>query len=168
MNDETETETQAGQETVQGEFSIQKIYLKDLSFENPASPAVFRSEWKPEINLEINNEASRIEGDLFEVILTLTLTAKLEDKTAYLVETKTAGIFGVKGFANEQMGPMLGSFCPNILFPYARETVSDVVTRGGFPQLLLTPVNFDALYAQHMQKAQAEQGTEQGAEDAVH
>ncbi len=164
MTNETDTEAKAEQETAQGEFAIQKIYLKDLSFENPASPAVFRSEWKPDIKLEINNEAHRIEDDLFEVVLTLTLTAKIEDKTAYLVETKTAGIFGLKGFPNEQMGPMLGSFCPNILFPYARETISDVVTRGGFPQLLVTPVNFDALYAQHMQKAQAEQG----ADEAVH
>ncbi len=165
MSDETDTNAQTGQEAVQGEFSIQKIYLKDMSFESPDSPAVFRTEWKPDIKLEINNEASRIEGNLFEVVLTLTLTAKLEDQTAYLVETKTAGIFGLKGFANEQMGPMLGSFCPNILFPYARETISDVVTRGGFPQLLLTPVNFDALYAQHMQKAQE---AEQGSEEAVH
>jgi preprotein translocase subunit SecB len=101
-----------------------------------------------------------LENSLYEVLLTVTITVKSSDTTAYLVEVKQAGIFSLAGFTEQEMGPMLGSYCPNILFPYARETVSDIVARGGFPQMLLAPVNFDALYAQHLQQAQQVSGSE--------
>lgn len=136
-------------------FDFQRIYTKDISFETPNSPEVFTLDWKPESSLALNSEVNNLSGDTFEVTLSVTVTTKLEDKVAYLVEVKQAGIFTLKGFPTEEMGHMLGAYCPNILFPYAREVVSDLVNKGGFPQLLLTPVNFDHLFAQHMQQRQA-------------
>ncbi|MFA7387589.1 MAG: protein-export chaperone SecB [Thiohalobacteraceae bacterium] len=140
----------------QKNFGIQKIYVKDMSFETPNSPAVFTQEWKPEINLELNSQANKIANDVHEVVLSLTVTAKLGETTAYLVEVQQAGIFAMKGFADSELPPMLGAFCPGTLYPYARETVSDLVARGGFPQLVLAPINFDALFAQQAQKVQAQ------------
>ena len=145
------------------EFALQRIYVKDVSFETPSSPAIFTEEWKPESNLNLNSGVSRLADDTYEVVLTVTVTTKVGDKTAFLVEVQQAGIFHVKGFPEKEMGAMMGAYCPNILFPYAREVVSDLVSKGSFPQLLLTPVNFDALYAQHMQEQQARQGAEEGA-----
>jgi len=135
----------------QGQFVIHKVYVKDLSFEAPNSPSVFRSDWRPDVDLNLDNQATGYEDHTYEVVLTLTVTVRLGERTAYLVEVQQSGLFHLSGFSDEDMGPMLGSFCPNILFPYAREAVSDLVTRGGFPQLLLAPVNFDALYAKHLQ-----------------
>jgi preprotein translocase subunit SecB len=136
-------------------FDFQRIYTKDISFETPNSPEAFTLEWKPESNLALNSEVNNLGDDNFEVTLTVTITTKLGEKVAYLVEVKQSGIFTLKGFPNEEMGHMLGAYCPNILFPYAREVVSDLVSKGGFPQLLLTPVNFDHLFAQHVQQQQA-------------
>ena len=132
-------------------FSIEKIYLKDVSFESPAAPAVFTDEWNPEINMDLNSHGQPIDKNIYEVELSLTVTAKNKDKTAFLVEIKQCGIFSIANMDEENLNGMLGSFCPNILFPYAREAISDLVTKGGFPQLLLAPVNFDAIYAQHIQ-----------------
>lgn len=132
------------------EFAIQKIYCKDLSFETPNSPEVFRQQWQPDVNLQVSNAATVLADNVHEIVLSLTITAKLNDKTAYLAEVQQAGIFTIKGYNQQEMGAMVGAFCPNVLFPYARETVSDLVTRGGFPQLLLAPVNFDLLYQQHI------------------
>ena len=136
----------------QREFSIQKIYAKDVSFETPNSPEIFREQWQPEINLQLSNEARKLDEAIHEIVLSITLTAKLGDKTAYLVEVQTAGIFFMKGYDNQELGAMVGAFCPNILFPYARETISELVSKGGFPQLLLAPVNFEAIYAQSQQE----------------
>ncbi len=139
----------------QGQFTIQKIYVKDVSFETPNSPAIFgETKWEPEVNVQLNSRASEMENDMQEVVLSVTVTAKVGDKVAYLVEVQQAGIFVAKDFDEGQLKHLLGSFCPNILFPYVRETISDLVTRGGFPQMLLAPVNFEALYAQHMAKQQ--------------
>ena len=134
------------------EFGIQKIYIKDVSFETPNSPEIFREQWQPDINLQLNNNTKSVEENIHEVILTLTVTAKIGEKTAFLIEVQQAGIFNIKGYSEQEMGAMAGAYCPNILFPYARETISDMVTRGGFPQLLLAPINFDALYQQHLQQ----------------
>jgi preprotein translocase subunit SecB len=112
------------------------------------------------VNLDLNTNAESIEENSYEVVLTITATVKNSDKTAYLIEVQQAGIFHIAGFEKKDLGSMLGSFCPNILFPYAREVVSDVVTRGGFPQMLLAPINFDALYEQHLQQ-QKQQADEQ-------
>jgi preprotein translocase subunit SecB len=133
------------------EFSIQKVYIKDISFETPNSPAVFTQKWEPNVNLELSTAGRALAEGVHEVVLSLTVTAKLGDKTAYLVEAQQAGVFTIRGFTEQELAPMLGSFCPNILFPFAREAISDLVAKGGFPQLLLAPVNFDALFAQHMQ-----------------
>lgn len=140
----------------QPDFQIQRVFIKDLSFESPLSPAVFQQEWKPEINLQIQTDTQALEADLHEVVLKLTITAVTEEKkTAFLLEVKQAGIFLVKGFPAEQVGGMLGSVCPSILFPYARELVTDLVTRGTFPQLYLAPINFEALYMQHLSQQTA-------------
>jgi len=136
------------------QFSIQKIYTKDISFESPAAPNVFTEKWEPAVDFNLGTNATPLQDSMFEVALTVTVTVKTGDTTAYLVEAAQAGIFSLAGFSDEEMGPMLGSFCPNILFPYVREVISDLVAKGGFPQLLLAPVNFDALYAQHIQQAQ--------------
>ena len=145
--------------TQERQFSIQRIYTKDISFETPNTPEIFMQEWKPQVNVNLNNAVKDLgEGNL-EVALTVTVTAKIEDKTAFLVEVTQAGIFLARGIPEEEMGPLLGVYCPNVLFPYVRETVSDLITRGSFPQFLLAPVNFEALYAQQMQQQQ--QSTEQ-------
>jgi preprotein translocase subunit SecB len=136
------------------QFSIQKIYTKDISFETPAAPKIFTEKWEPAVEFNLGTNVESLDNNLYEVSLTVTVTVKTGDNTAYLVEACQAGIFSLNGFSEQEMGPMLGSFCPNILFPYAREVVSDLVAKGGFPQLLLAPVNFDALYAQHQQQAQ--------------
>lgn len=128
------------------EFSILRIYLKDVSFETPNSPGVFTQEFKPEIGLRLNTAIKRIEEDLHEVVLNITVTAKQGEKTGFLVEVQQAGVFSLKGFDEAQKGTMLGAYCPSTLFPYAREAISDLVTKGGFPPLLLAPINFRAMY----------------------
>ncbi|NQZ53717.1 MAG: protein-export chaperone SecB [Piscirickettsiaceae bacterium] len=140
-------------EQQQARFVIQKIYTKDISFETPNSPEIFRDEWKPELDLQLSNEYRRIDDDNHEIILVVTVTAKVADKVAFLVEVKQAGIFSLTGYSDQEMGPLIGSYCPNTLFPFAREVVSDIVLKGGFPQLVLAPVNFDALYMNQIEKA---------------
>ncbi len=142
----------AAQEAGEREFAIQRIYVKDLSFETPESPAIFKEQWKPDMNLEMHTNSNELEEGVHEVVLSATVTVKSEEKVAFLIEVKYAGIFTLKSFEEEQMGALLGSVCPSIIFPYLREVVSDVVTRGSFPQLILAPVNFDALYAQHLEQ----------------
>ena len=137
-------------------FTIQRIYVKDSSFEAPNSPNVFKEEWKPEVNVDLQTKTDKLDDDVFDVVLHLTVTVKRENTTSFLCEVKQAGIFTVKGFPEDQLNHALGSMCPNILYPYAREAISDMVTRGGFPQLLLAPVNFDALYLQHLEKQKKE------------
>ncbi len=136
------------------QFAIQKIYTKDVSFETPNSPQIFTQKWEPSVDFNLGTNVQGLENGIFEVSLTVTATVKCEDTVAYLAEVCQAGIFALAGFNDQELGPMMGSFCPNILFPYAREAISDLVTKGGFPQLLLAPVNFDALYAQHIQQLQ--------------
>lgn len=140
-------------EQQQARFVIQKIYTKDISLETPNSPEIFRDEWKPELDLQLSNEYRRIDDDNHEIILVVTVTAKVADKVAFLVEVKQAGIFSLTGYSDQEMGPLIGSYCPNTLFPFAREVVSDIVLKGGFPQLVLAPVNFDALYMNQIEKA---------------
>jgi preprotein translocase subunit SecB len=138
-------------------FTIQRIYTKDVSFEAPNTPDIFKAEWKPDVNVDLQTKTNPLEDGIYEVILHLTVTVKMQDKNAFLIEVHQAGIFTLKGFPEQQLGHAIGSMCPNILYPYARETISDIVTRGGFPQLLLAPVNFDALYLQHLEQ-QKKQG----------
>lgn len=139
-------------------FTIQRIYVKDVSFETPHAPEIFREEWKPEVNVDLQTKTNRLEESIYEVVLHLTVTVKMGERVAFLVEVHEAGIFTLKGFAQDQLAHALGSMCPNILYPYARETISDIVIRGGFPQLLLAPVNFDALYLQHLEQQKGKEG----------
>jgi preprotein translocase subunit SecB len=139
------------------QFALQKIYIKDVSFETPNSPSIFTQKWEPKVELNLGSNAQTLQEGLFEISLTVTVTVKLEETTAYLAEVTQAGIFTIGGFDQQELGPLVGSYCPNILFPYAREAISDLVVKGGFPPMLLAPVNFDALYAQHMQQLQQQQ-----------
>ena len=148
-----EENSAALEEAAQQQFMIQKIYTKDISFETPSSPEVFREEWKPELELQLTNEYKQLDDNNHDVTLVATVTAKLGDKTAFLIEVKQAGIFSLIGYSNEEMGPLIGNHCPNILFPYLREVISDIVIKGGFPQLVLAPVNFDALYMNQLEQA---------------
>ena len=144
-------------------ISINKVYLKDFSFESPQAPSVFRSgEWKPQTNLNLRSSHDDIEENLHEVVLTLTVDAKEGDATLFLVEIQQAGIFEIAGYEQEELGAIVGSFCPNILFPYAREAIASVIQKGGFPEFVLQPINFDALYMQSRQQAaqQEAEGTE--------
>ena len=135
-----------------GQFAIQKVYVKDVSFEVPHSPEIFRDEWNPSVNMQISNQAKALENNLYDVVMAVTVTVTFGEKTVYLAEIHQAGIFHISGYPEEIIGHMLGTVCPNILFPFAREMVSDLVTRGGFPQLLLAPVNFESLYAQQLKQ----------------
>ena len=146
------------EETQEKQFVIQKVYIKDVSFETPNSPVIFTQQWEPKVEFNLASNAQGLENGLFEVGLTVTVTVKLEEKTAYLAELTQAGVFTITGFQEEELGAMIGSYCPTILFPFAREAVSDLVIKGGFPPLLLAPVNFDALYMQHLQQ-QTSQGS---------
>lgn len=140
------------------QLAIQKIYVKDLSFEAPNTPEIFMEQKPPQVDLQMHNEANSLDENIHEIVLTITVTVKLEEKVVYLIEVKQAGIFQLEGFNEDQLGQIASIACPNILFPYARETISDVVIRGGFPPLLLNPVNFEAIYQQEMARKQQESG----------
>ena len=144
----------------QPQFALQRIYTKDVSFEAPNAPAAFTKEWKPEIKLDLNSGARKLDEQHFEVTIKVTITATNAEETAFLVELEQAGLFTIANIPEEQLQPMLGAMCPNILFPYLRESVDALVVKGGFPALMLAPINFDALYQQRLmqeQQAQAEQ-----------
>ncbi len=150
-------EAQQANNAQEVQFNIQRIYSKDISFETPNSPAVFQKEWKPEIKLDIDTKTNTLGPNMYEVILSLTVTATNAEQTAFLCEVQQAGIFTVGEMPDNNKAHMLGSYCPNLLFPYAREAVSSLVNRGTFPILNLAPVNFDAIFAQYMQKRQEQQ-----------
>jgi preprotein translocase subunit SecB len=135
-------------------FGIEKIYVKDLSLEIPNAPRIFLERETPEVNIQLHSKGERIDGGMYEVLLTITVTAKVKDKTMFLVEVGQAGIFQIRNVPEAEMDPVLGIACPNILFPYLRETVSDIVTRAGFHAVILSPVNFEALYHQGKQQAE--------------
>ena len=144
------------QQPVAPQFALQRLYLKDASFESPRSPAVFQSQWQPKINFDIKTKSDKVQEGVYEVVLVLTVEAQLEEQPAFVVEVQQAGIFTAADFGDEQREQLLATVCPNILFPYAREAVDNLVVKGSFPALMLSPINFDALYAQQKQ-AQAEQ-----------
>lgn len=146
---------QAAEQPKGPQFSIQRVYVKDASLETPNSPQIFTKKWQPEINLEMNTRTTPLSPEHFEVVLTLTVTVKNEEETAFLVEVQQGGIFQVAGMNEQEIGHTLGAFCPNLLFPYARETIDTMVTKASFPALMLSPVNFDALYAQQLQQKAA-------------
>lgn len=163
----------AAPQTPQGDgagpqFALQRIYVKDISFESPRSPDVFRVQWSPRIKLDLNTRSQLLEEAMYEVVLTLTVEALSEDEqVVYIVELQQAGIFRIAGMDNDQLQHTLSSYCPNLLFPYARETIDALVTRGSFPPLMLAPVNFDALYAEAL-KRRAEGGEAAGGDSVTH
>jgi len=147
----------AEQENQQRVILLQKIYVKDLSFESPNSPNVFTGgQWSPKTDLNLRSSHNGVQDDIHEVILTVTVNAKHEDKTLFLVEVQQAGLFQITGYSKDEFDAIVGTFCPNTLFPYAREAVAGIVAKGGFPEFLLQPINFDALYAESKKQAQAQ------------
>ena len=148
--------TMSEQQEQQVEFNIQRIYVKDISFECPNSPDIFKKEWQPEVKMDIDTKSKKLEEGVYEVTLSLTATAKIGEDVAFLCEVQQAGIFSVSLLEGPQLAHCLNAFCPNILFPYAREAVSSLVTRGTFPQLNLSPVNFDALFQQAVASKQTD------------
>lgn len=150
MSKKHEEITDSSSTELQHEFSIQRIYTKDLSYEAPSTPDIFNAEWVPQVDFNLHTDSKKLADNIYEVVLQITVSVKLKDKTAFLVEIKQAGIFSLKGFSEEQIDPMLGSFCPNILFPYARELISETICRGSFPPLYLAPINFDAFYQEKL------------------
>jgi preprotein translocase subunit SecB len=142
-------------EEQQPSFQIEKIYVKDVSLEIPGAPQVFLEAQGPQLEIQVRNESAQFADGLFEVAVTVTVTAKAGDRTLFLAEVAQAGIFSVRGVPQADIEPLLAVACPTILYPYARETVSDLITRGGFPPVLLAPVSFESLYAQRKQQAAA-------------
>lgn len=160
-NDGTAAQENAPQQQA---FALQRIYLKDVSFEAPMGAMAFTQEWNPQINLDMNMSNARVGDGLFEVVLSLTVNATIgeENKTAFLVEVAQAGIFLAKGMSPQQLHHMLGAVCPTILFPYAREAIDNLVAKGSFPPLMLAPMNFEALYANAIAQA-----SQQAADQSV-
>lgn len=139
----------------QARFNIEKLYVKDLSLEIPNAPQVFMQADTPQLDVQVHNEAQQFAENLYEVVVTVTVTAKAGEKTLFLAEAVQAGIFTVSGVPAEELEPLLGIGCPTILYPYVREAISNLITRGGFPPVLLAPVSFEALYMQRQQQAEA-------------
>ena len=159
MTEQTNIEQQAPET----QFMIQRIYVKGLSFETTNTPAVFQQRWEPELSLDLNTQHTLLDAGVYEVVLTVTATVKNQAATAFLIEIQQAGIFTIQGAETQQLDHLLGSFCPTVLFPYAREAITAEAIRGSFPQLVLAPINFDALYMQQVeekQKAEAEKLSE--------
>jgi preprotein translocase subunit SecB len=146
-------------QTAEKRLSVVKIYVKDFSFESPQSPGIFNAkEWAPSTNLNLRSSHSPVSDTLHEVVLTITVEAKEKegDKTIFLIELQQAGAFDISGYEKDEMGVLIGSFCPGVLYPYAREAIAGIVQKGGFPEFVLQPINFDALYQQSLQQQQAD------------
>ena len=151
-----------GQALPQAQLNLQRIYVKDVSFEAPGAPHVFQEQGQPNVELNLSQRTNVLGSDVYEVVLSVTATCKIGDKTAYLAEVEQAGIFGISGFDDANRDAVLGTYCPNVLFPYVRQVISDLVQNGGFPPFFLQPINFDALYAEQ-QRRRAEGGAAQAA-----
>ena len=152
--DKANNENAAAEQDAQPGFGIEKLYVKDASIEVPNAPQIFTERTAPQVNVELGNSAQKLDEGIFEVAIKVTVTAKIGDKIAFLVEATQAGIFAIRNVPAENLEPILAVTCPNILFPYAREAVSDMVTRAGFAAVLLNPINFEALYMQQKQQAE--------------
>jgi preprotein translocase subunit SecB len=147
-------------EAVAPQLALQRIFLKDISFESPRSPMVFQEEWKPEVGLELNTKSRQVGENLYEVVLEVTVNVKNNGENAFLVQVQQGGLFAIAGLDDQQLHHALGAFCPGTVFPYARENIDALCVKGSFPALMLAPVNFDALYMDSLKKQQAEE-TEQ-------
>lgn len=140
------------------QFTVEKIYVKDVSFEVPSAPQVFNDEGQPQLQMNLNQRVQRLNDAAFEVVLGITLTCTVAEKTAYLAEVQQAGVFGLMGFDEQTLDVMLGTHCPNVLYPYARQAIGDLVQAGGFPPFLLQPINFEALYAEGLRQRSNQTG----------
>jgi preprotein translocase subunit SecB len=134
------------------QLSLQKVYIKDVSFEVPGAPQIFQDQGQPQIQLNLSQQIGALAENVYEVVLTVTVTCKLAEKTAYLAEVQQAGVFGMSGFDNQNRDAVLATYCPNVLFPYARQIVSDLIQNGGFPPFLMQPINFEALFAEQARR----------------
>lgn len=157
---EAETPAVAPQTKVDGDSRqvlLQKIYVKDASLEVPLAPQVFTRPWQPQLDVNVTTQPTPMADDRFHLVLSVTVTAKLGEDTAFLIEVQQAGVFVVRGFNSDaERGAALGAYCPNLLFPFARQVIADLAMSAGFPQLLLQPINFDALYMEHLNRARAQ------------
>ena len=156
MVDEQIPEAGAEQQATPPQFTLQKVYTKDVSFELPNAPEVFQETGQAEVKLNLSQRVNNVADDVFEVVLAVTVTATTNEKTAYLAEVHQAGLFGISGLQDQQLQAALNTLCPHTLFPYASRSITDMVAQGGFPPLVLQPVNFEQVYAQRMSQAQAE------------
>ena len=157
MSDETTNGAVAPAEAAGPAFTVEKIYVKDVSFEVPGSPAIYGESTQPELNLNLNQRVQRLNENAFEVVLGVTLTCKAGEKVAYVAEVQQAGVFGLVGLEPQAIDALLGTQCPNILFPYVRQLLSDLIQAGGFPPFFLQPINFDALYAETLRQRAEQQ-----------
>ncbi|MEY4516028.1 MAG: hypothetical protein RL180_374 [Pseudomonadota bacterium] len=149
-------------EQQQPQLALERIYAKDMSFEVPAAK-VFMAEWQPELDISLSSSAEQLDPTHYQVVLSVTVNAKNQGSVAFIAEVHQAGIFLIEHVTQEQLPQLLGAYCPNILFPFAREAISDIVTKGSFPQLLLAPINFDAAFAENVARVEAQQAAEQAA-----
>jgi preprotein translocase subunit SecB len=171
MADENQTSAEGSTEQQAApQFAIQRVYTKDISFETPNSPAIFQKDWKPELKLDLDTRSTKLSDNTYEVILALTVTATVDGQTAFLAEVQQAGIFTIGNLPEAQLAHTIGAFCPTTLFPYARESVANLVNRGSFPQINLAPVNFEALFASFIQQKakEAEAATQAPASSETH
>lgn len=152
MTDQTTPVAGADDAAQAAQFTIEKLYVKDVSFEAPNAPQVFNEQGQPQLNMNINQKVGRVTDNVFEVVLGVTLTCTLNDKTVYLAEVAQAGVFGLVGFDDRTLDMMLNTYCPNVLFPYVREAVSELISKGGFPPFYLQPINFEGLYAEGLRR----------------
>jgi preprotein translocase subunit SecB len=162
MTDQTAPQAAGADNAPQAQFTIEKIYVKDVSFEAPNAPQIFSEQGQPQLNMNLNQKVGRLNEQVFEVVLGITLTCTLGEKTVYLAEVEQAGIFGLAGFDERALDMMLGTYCPNVLFPYVRQAISDLITAGGFPPFYIQPINFEGLYAEGLRR-RAEQAGSQGS-----
>jgi len=156
MTEEQTPEAAAEEESQQAQFQLQKLYMKDVSFELPNAPQIFQDDGQVEIKMNLAQRVENLADGVHEVVLTVTVTANLAEKTAYLAEVQQAGIFAISGLNEQATHAAVNTLCPHTLFPYARRAITDLVADGGFPPLVLQPINFDQIYAQRMQEAQAQ------------
>ena len=157
MTDQATPVAGADAAPTQAQFTVEKIYVRDVSFEAPNAPQIFNEQGSPQLNMNLNQKVGRLDNEMFEVVLGVTLTCTLNEKTVYLVEVEQAGIFGLAGFDERTLDMMLGTYCPNVLFPYVRQSISDLITNGGFPPYM-QPINFEALYAEGLRRRADGQG----------
>lgn len=159
MTDDTTAAPEAAnqEQTIAPKFAVQRLYLKDLSFETPQGAAAFQKQWQPKVNQDLSTKTNKIDDGLFEVSLRITITVKHEDETIYLIEAEQAGLFNIEGLEGGQLSQVLNVTCPSMLLPYAREAIDSTLTKGSYPPLMIPPINFDALFASAVQQAAAKQ-----------